>query len=64
VEGDQETITSQKLLHHLGHHKDLEQEAMSKNVHAFAEHLAIVFKPHHSENEHEEEEALIHLLDT
>jgi hypothetical protein len=30
VEGDQKTKTGKKLLHHLGHHKELVQEAMSK----------------------------------
>jgi hypothetical protein len=33
-------------------------------AHAFAEHLADVFQPHPSENEPEEEEALIQLLET
>jgi hypothetical protein len=35
-----------------------------KKAHAFAEHLAEVFQPHPSENEPEEEEALIQLLET
>jgi hypothetical protein len=35
-----------------------------EKAHAFAEHLANVFQPHPSENEPEEEEALIQLLET
>jgi hypothetical protein len=35
-----------------------------EKAHAFAEHLAKVFQPHPSENEPEEEEALIQLLET
>jgi hypothetical protein len=35
-----------------------------KKANAFAEHLTKVFQRHHSENEPEEEEALIRLLET
>jgi hypothetical protein len=35
-----------------------------EKAHAFAEHLAEVFQPHPTENEPEEEEALIQLLET
>jgi hypothetical protein len=35
-----------------------------KKAHAFPEHSANVFQPHPSENEPEEEEALIQLLET
>jgi hypothetical protein len=35
-----------------------------EKAHAFAEHLANVFQPHPSENELEEDDALIHLLET
>jgi hypothetical protein len=35
-----------------------------EKAHPFAEHLANVFQPHPSENEPEEEEALMQLLET
>jgi hypothetical protein len=31
VEGNQKIKTGQKLLHHLGHHKEIGQEEMLKN---------------------------------
>jgi hypothetical protein len=51
VEGDQETKTG----HLLGQHKELRQEATP-------EHLGKAFQPHPSQNEPEEEEALIPIL--
>jgi hypothetical protein len=47
--------------------RTLQETCARSNVektHAFAEHLAEVFQPHHSENEPEEEEARIQFLET
>jgi hypothetical protein len=43
---------------------NLGKKQRRKTTHAFAEHLANVFQPHPSENEPEEEEALMQLLET
>jgi hypothetical protein len=54
---------SRNLLHHLECQGTWARSNVKK-AHTFAEHLANVSQPHLSENEPEEEEALIQLLGT
>jgi hypothetical protein len=55
---------SRNFLHHLGHIKELGAGSNVEKEHAFAEHLAKVSQSHPLEIEHEEEEALMQLLET
>jgi hypothetical protein len=64
VEGDQENKTGQKSSQPLRTSHGTSATSNVEKSHAFAKHLANVLQPHPSENEPEEQEALIQLLET
>jgi hypothetical protein len=62
VEGDQENKTGQETFSTMT--QGTWERSNVEEAHAFAEHLENVFQPHPSEDEREEEEALIQLVET
>jgi hypothetical protein len=62
VEGDRKTKTGQENFSTTQDiTRNLGKKQCQKKAHAFAQHLAEVFQPHPSENEHKEEEILTQL---